>query len=154
MKFINYLCYNMSFLDWITLSKEEINKQRALYWLPPLEEVKKDINSNIDELLKFETNKNHCEETKTNSDFWIIEWTIWKKQLAIYWWVKLFKNTKEYANAMCEWDEEKVDNFLHNSTKYREELEKKLLNDKNISINWLSLAFFMNKKILEIINNI
>ena len=154
MKFINYLCYNMSFLDWIILSPEEINKQRALYWLPPLEEAKKDVNSNIDELLKFETEKNHCEETKINNDFSEINVRIWPKQLAIYWWRKLFKNEEEYANAMFEWDEEKVEIFLQNSTHYREELEKKLLNDKNISINWLSLAFFMNKKILEIINNI
>jgi hypothetical protein len=142
----------MSFFDWEfeLPSDDEINKQRALFWLPPLEieEKKESTKSNVEDLLKH-VKQVSIEETKKIfvKEFWIIESKIWPKQLAIYWWKNLFENEEKWAEAYFEWDKEKIFNYLINSKQYWEDLERNLKKFPPISS-------IVSSKIIEVLEQI
>lgn len=81
-----------------------------------------------------------------------LKWYITPKTKAIYGWVEVFWwDYLKYLDALYEWDEEKIEEFLRESNKYYDFLERKILWKKE---NWIEVPLFddIYFKISKIIN--
>ncbi len=132
-------------------SDEEINKQRALHWLPPLES----INKKDDKWSWIEALDINQIMIKERSEKIIMWWLPDKKtieqRIAKYVWAEWFAwGTVEYAEKLFAWDDEKVDEYLMNSLNYWRELELEINNTENIPLALVAITSDISNRLTNI----
>lgn len=130
---------------------EEINRQRAFHWLPPLESTNKkdDYWSWVEAL---DINQIMIKERSEKIIMWGLpdKKTI-EQSIAKYVWAEWFVwGTEEYAEKLFAWDDEKVTEYLINSIDYQKELEIEANNTENIPLEWTIIS----SEILNTISNL